>query len=402
MKYSEFKDLRLSRLGFGTMRLPLLEGGAIDQLQVNDMVRYALDNGVNYFDTAYPYHNGLSEIALGKALSLLAEENPQKYSRDRYFVADKFPGHQAASEYNPRKVFESQLRKCATPYFDFYLFHNVCENCWDVYSSHAQEFISYFMEQKEKGLIRHLGMSTHADLPMLEKILDSEYGKCIEFCQIQLNYLDWKLQKAEQKVRMLNERGIPVWVMEPLRGGLLAKEFTCNGRTVEPRAMVEKAFSWLMEVPGVTMILSGMSSFAQMKDNVSIFSTGDGLSNESRELLAARAGSLMSRVPCTACRYCCDTCPVGLDIPLLIQAYNDMKTQFSFTPQMRIESLPKDKQPYECLNCHTCNRHCPQKINVAEVIQDLCGMLKEHPTWSSICEQREKASIELEAKLNRM
>ncbi len=377
-------------LGFGTMRLPLLEGGVIDQSQVNDMVRCALDSGVNYFDTAYPYHNGLSELALGKALNLLASEDSTKYSRDKYYVADKFPGHQAASEYNPKKIFESQLRKCGTQYFDFYLFHNVCENCWDVYSSHAQEFISYFMEQKEKGLVRHLGMSTHADLDMLEKILDSEYGKCIEFCQIQLNYLDWKLQKAEQKIKMLNERGIPVWVMEPLRGGLLASS---------PQ-MTADAFRWLMEVPGVTVILSGMSSIAQMKDNISTFSSDKNLSEENRKALEAKAESLMSRVPCTGCRYCCDTCPVGLDIPLLIQAYNDLKTQFSFTPQMRIESLPKNKQPYECLNCNTCNRHCPQKIQVAQTIKDLCRILDEHPSWSSICEQREKASKELEAKLN--
>ncbi len=397
MQYSIFKSNRVSRLGFGTMRLPLLANGEIDQNQVEQMVKYALDNGVNYFDTAYPYHNGLSEISLGKALESLKVQNPEKYSRENYFVADKFPAHQAASEYNPEKIFQSQLRKCSVEYFDFYLFHNICESCWDVYSSHADEFISYFVKQRESGRIRHLGMSTHADIPMLEKILDSEYGKCIEFCQIQLNYLDWNLQKAKEKVRILTERGIPVWVMEPLRGGLLAKPFG----DASSSEMTADAFRWLKEIPQVKVVLSGMSAFEQMKENVATFGSSYRLSEAGKERLERRAESLMNLVPCTGCRYCYDMCPIPLDIPLMIQAYNDIRMQFSFTPQMRIESLPADRHPSQCLNCHTCERQCPQKIKIPEILSDLCRILDEHPKWSDICAQREEISKNLEKSLGR-
>ena len=210
MIYTGFQDKKLSMLGFGTMRLPTLEGGAIDEAQVAEMVKYALDNGVNYFDTAYPYHGGMSEIVIGKVLS--------EYPRDSYYLATKYPGHQISSSYDLAAVFEEQLKKCGVEYFDFYLLHNVYENSIQTYLDPRWDIIGYFREQKRLGRIRHLGFSCHGRVENLREFLDAA-GDDMEFCQIQLNWLDWTLQDAKAKVELLNERNIPVWVMEPVRGG---------------------------------------------------------------------------------------------------------------------------------------------------------------------------------------
>lgn len=215
MIYSDFQDKTLSLLGFGTMRLPLNSDGTIDEVQVREMTRYCLEHGVNYFDTAYPYHNGDSERVIGRILS--------EYPRDSYYLATKYPGHQILSTgYNPAEIFEEQLAKCGVDYFDFYLLHNVYEKSMETYLDPQWGIIDYFKEQKRLGRIRHLGFSTHAQTKCLKEFLDI-CGDAMEFCQIQLNYLDWTLQDAKAKYELLTEQGIPVWVMEPVRGGRLAK-----------------------------------------------------------------------------------------------------------------------------------------------------------------------------------
>ena len=217
MIYSDFHGKKLSLLGFGTMRLPLIPGGTaadIDQEQVDKMVAYAIGHGVNYFDTAYPYHGSMSEIAIGKALSA--------YPRDSFFLADKFPGHQIASSYDPAGVFEDQLRKCGVDYFDFYLMHNVNEHSIRTYKDEKWHIVEYFIEQKRLGRIKHLGFSCHGSVENIREFLDA-FGEHMEFCQIQLNYLDWSLQDAKGKYALLTQRGIPVWVMEPVRGGKLVR-----------------------------------------------------------------------------------------------------------------------------------------------------------------------------------
>ena len=170
--------------------------------------------GVNYFDTAYPYHGGVSEIVMGESLS--------RYPRESYYLATKYPGHQLSSTYDPEAVFEEQLKKCGVEYFDFYLLHNVYENSIQVYTDAKWGILEYFAEQKRRGRIRHLGFSSHGSIQILEEFLEYA-GEHMEFCQIQLNYLDWTLQKAKEKYEMLTDRGIGVWVMEPIRGGRLAR-----------------------------------------------------------------------------------------------------------------------------------------------------------------------------------
>ena len=213
MQYNEACGERLSRLGFGCMRLPLTADKAIDEAELQRMVDYAIAQDVNYFDTAWPYHSGLSEIAIGKAL--------RRHPRDRWLLANKYPGHQIAASYNPAEIFEEQLKKCGVDCFDFYLLHNVYENSFGVYTDPKWGILDYFREQTRLGRIRHLGFSSHARPDTLEKFLDYA-GDSMEFCQIQLNYLDWTLQDARAKYDLLTARNIPVWVMEPLRGGRLA------------------------------------------------------------------------------------------------------------------------------------------------------------------------------------
>lgn len=372
MLYKEFKECKLSRLGFGAMRLPVKDG-KIDQQQVEDMTDYAMSHGVNYFDTAYPYHEGLSETSIGKALS--------KYPRESWYLADKFPGHQIARSYYPAEIFEDQLRKCQVEYFDFYLMHNVYENSIDIYLDEKWGIKDYFIEQKRNGRIRHLGFSSHADLPALKAFLDTDFGKEMEFCQIQLNYMDWSLQNAKEKCELLKQRGLKIWVMEPVRGGKLLD--------IAPASM---AFRWLATVPDVTMILSGMSNMAQMEDNINTFQELKPLSAEEVEHLYRECERLRDAIPCTACRYCTKDCAMGLDIPTLIHSYNDMKVQNSFTPLMRIEGLPQEKRPSACIACGKCAKVCPQHIDIPQVMKDFSEKISSVPSWADICRKREIAA----------
>ena len=228
MLYKNFQDLRLSALGFGAMRLPTQADGSIDVARTEEMVRYAMDHGVNYFDTAYPYHGGMSEVVLGQIL--------KQYPRDSFYLADKYPGHQIASSYDPAAIFEDQLKKCGVEYFDFYLLHDVYEKSIETYLDPKWGIIDYFLEQKRLGRIRHLGFSAHGGPDNLRAFLDAA-GEHMEFCQIQLNYMDWTLQDAKAKCALLAERNIPVWVMEPVRGGKLAslsEENTAKLKALRP------------------------------------------------------------------------------------------------------------------------------------------------------------------------
>ncbi|MBQ3291799.1 MAG: aldo/keto reductase [Mogibacterium sp.] len=390
MKYNSACGKKVSALAFGTMRLPLLEDGSIDQEQVQKMTDYAIANGINYFDTAYPYHNGLSELSIGKALA--------KYPRESYFLADKFPGHQHMKKYDCEGIFNEQLEKCGTDYFDFYLYHNVCENSFDTYTNEAYGIKEYFIEQKKQGKIRHLGLSTHAKAENLEKMLDY-FGDCIEFVQIQLNYMDWDLQEAKKKVQILGERGLPIIVMEPVRGGKLAdlgEERNAVLKAMRPDETIASwAFRWLQEIPEVAIVLSGMSNFDQMKDNVATFSGGTPLSKEEQAKLIEIADSMKVGAPCTACRYCCEGCPMELDIPMLIASYNDMKFQTGFTVPMQMDALPQDKRPESCIGCGACAAVCPQQIDIPAVMKEFSEMLENGPHWAELCRQREEAAEKL-------
>ena len=387
MIYHDFRDLKLSALGFGMMRLPLKEDNLIDEAQVFEMVDYALAHGMNYFDTAYPYHSSQSEIVAGKALS--------RYPRESYCLATKYPGHQIADSYDPAGLFHEQLQKCRVDYFDFYLFHNVCEMSIPIYEDPRWKIMDYFIEQKKEGKIRHLGMSSHALPENLEKFLD-RWGEHIEFCQIQLNYLDWTLQDAKRKYELLTERNIPVWVMEPLHGGRLCNltdENAARLRALRPEESIPGwAFRWLQGLPNVTMVLSGMSNLQQMKENIATFEASRPLTKAENEVLAEIADEMKNALPCTGCRYCCDGCPMGLNIPLLINAYNDARFQAAFTVPMMLDSLPDDKLPSACIGCGQCAQVCPQKIDIPKAMREFTELIPKLPNWTKVCEERAAAA----------
>lgn len=387
MIYNDFQDKKLSMLGFGTMRLPTLEGGAIDEAQVTEMVKYALENGVNYFDTAYPYHGGMSEIVVGKTL--------KAYPRDTYSLATKYPGHQISSSYNPAAIFEEQLKKCGVEYFDFYLLHNVYENSIQTYLDPRWNIIGYFKEQKRLGRIKHLGFSCHGRLECLREFLDAA-GDDMEFCQIQLNWLDWTLQDAKAKVELLNERGIPIWVMEPVRGGRLCKLDEKDEAALRELCPDESIPAWgfrfLQGISGVTMVLSGMSNMRQMQENIATFSESEPLDERETGALMAIADDMKNSVPCTGCRYCTDHCPMGLDIPLMMATCSELRFSPVINVAMRLEGLPADKQPSACIGCGACAQMCPQKIDIPRVMVELNEKLSKIPKWVDICKQREESA----------
>ena len=388
MIYSEFQSEQLSLLGFGAMRLPCLADGSIDENQVAEMTRLAMEAGVNYFDTAYPYHGGQSERVMGRVLS--------KYPRERYNLATKYPGHQILSDgYNPAAIFQEQLEKCGVDYFDFYLLHNVNEKSMEVYMDPQWGIVDYFKEQKRLGRIRHLGFSSHAQVEGLEKFLDY-CGQDMEFCQIQLNYMDWMLQKAREKYELLTARGIPVWVMEPVRGGMLAslgEEDSARLKAIRPEATdASWGFRFLQGLPNVKMVLSGMSNLDQMRDNLATFARRDTLNPEETELLLSIARGMMDSIPCTACRYCCEGCPKGLDIPALLAVYNELRVTPTVNAAMRVEFLPEEKKPTACIACGKCARSCPQNIDIPRALKELAEKLTTIPSWAETCRRREAAA----------
>ena len=374
MIYRDFQELQLSMLGMGAMRLPVIDGddAKIDEDAAKEMVACAMKQGINYYDTAWGYHGGNSELVMGKALSV--------YPRESFYLATKFPGYDLSNMPKVKEIFEKQLEKCQVEYFDFYLFHNVCEMNIDAYLDEQYGIFEYLMEQKKNGRIKHLGFSAHGSYDVMKRFLDA-YGDSMEFCQIQLNYLDWSFQDAKAKVELLNSYHIPIWVMEPLRGGRLAHLPEADAQKLQALRPEEKvpawAFRFLQTIPGVTVILSGMSDGLQLQENIQTFETDKPLEQaEMDTLLSIADGMLSGSLPCTACRYCTSHCPKGLDIPSLIELYNEHSfTGGGFLAPMALMAVPKEKQPSACVGCRSCEAVCPQQIKISEAMADFCVKL---------------------------
>ena len=373
MIYKDFQDLKLSALGMGCMRLPRNSGddGDVNVAETQRMVDYAMAHGVNYYDTAWGYHNGNSETVIGQAL--------RKYPRESYYLATKFPGYDLANMPKVREIFPKQLEKCGVDYFDFYLFHNVCEMNIDAYLDPRYGILDYLLEQKNQGRIRHLGFSAHGSYEVMRRFLDA-YGSHMEFCQIQLNYVDWNFQDAKDKVELLRRHNLPVWVMEPLRGGRLASLSQADAaalKALRPEEPVPAwAFRFLQTIPGVTVVLSGMSDFEQMKSNIQTFETTEPLKETEWDALLKIADHMTSGVPCTACHYCTSHCPKGLDIPSLLKLYNEHTfTGGGFLAPMALQALPEDKRPSACIGCRSCEAVCPQQIKISEAMADFAQKL---------------------------
>ena len=370
MIYRNFQEIKLSGLGMGAMRLPVIDGddSRIDETKTQAMVDYAMEQGVNYYDTAWGYHDGHSETVMGKALS--------RYPRESYYLATKFPGYDLSNMDKVEEIFEKQLEKCGVEYFDFYLFHNVCEMNIDAYLDEKYGIYEYLMKQKAAGRIRHLGFSAHGNLDVMKRFLDA-YGKDMEFCQIQLNFLDWTFQGAKEKVELLKEWNIPVWVMEPLRGGKLAKLAAEDEKALKALRPEENipawAFRFLQSVPSVTMVLSGMSNLQQMQDNIHTFAEDKPLTEKEMDTLLQIADGMVKKIvlPCTACHYCTSHCPQSLPIPELLALYNEhCFTEGGFIAPMALSAYPQEKLPSACIGCRSCEAVCPQQIKISEAMAD--------------------------------
>ena len=373
MIYNDFQGIKLSSLGMGTMRLPVVDGknSVIDEAATAEMVEYAMKNGVNYYDTAWGYHSGNSEIVMGKVL--------KNYPRDSFYLASKFPGYDLSNMDKVEEIFEKQLEKCQVEYFDFYLVHNVCELNIDHYLDPKYRIYEYLTEQKRNGRIRHLGFSAHGDCDVIDRFLEI-YGKDMEFGQLQLNWVDWDFQNSKKKVEILEKHNIPVWVMEPLRGGSLAsldEKYEKQLKAMRPDESVPSwAFRFLQSVPSVKVTLSGMSNFDQLKKNIETYQTEKPLSEDEFNTLLDIAKDMTAKttVPCTACRYCVDHCPQQLDIPKLLSLYNEHSyTGGGFIAPMVMSTLPNDKKPSACLGCGSCESVCPQQIKISEALADFAS-----------------------------
>ena len=366
---------KLSLLGMGNMRLPTVSpNGPIDEERAQAMIDYVYAQGVNYYDTAYMYHGGESERFVGKAL--------KKYPRDSYYLASKMPEYPLREGKTPQDIFEEQLNKCQVEYFDFYLLHNLNENSVEVFTDEKLGVIPYLLEQKKQGRIKHFGLSSHAKPETLKKFLD-EHPE-IEFAQIQLNYLDWEMQDAKSQYEIIASHGLPVWVMEPCRGGRLASLSPAADKILKDadadRSIASWAFRWVKSLPAVGMILSGMTLPDQAEDNVKTFSEEGVLTEAEQAVLKTALDTFRSEVnvPCTVCHYC-DGCPMGLDIPALLAIYNKFALNKGPFIMMDLNKVPEGKRPENCIACGACLKKCPQNIDIPGAFAKFTEELSKFP-----------------------
>jgi len=366
MHYSKVKGASLSLLGMGAMRLPQIGEGwgrPVDYGPAEELVDYCIAHGVNYFDTAYVYHGGDSEKFLGKALS--------KYPRDSYFVADKY---NILAQPDYRLQFEEQLERLQVDYIDFYMPHGISDNFISGYLGNG--CVEYFQEEKKRGRIKRLGFSFHGKPDVLRRAL----SYCDwDFTMIQLNYYDWFHSNTSELYSILKENNVPIMAMESVHGGMLAS-LTDEGnailREAEPdRSIASWAIRFLMGLPDVSLILSGMSNLDQVRDNIATVKERKVLSGGEKELLL-RASTLLFKTiaaSCTFCRYC--KCPQGLDIPNILNVYNDYKAGGEWRLK-RLLALPEEHRPPACTNCGLCVDQCPQNLEMPKYMDEIAKAMK--------------------------
>jgi predicted aldo/keto reductase-like oxidoreductase len=371
-RYFEGIGKEISLLGFGLMRLPLRtnESKDINYETAEAMVDRALEAGVNYFDTAWIYHEGQSEVFAGAALN--------RHPREKFNLATKLWVRTLESTNEAESEFAKQLEKCRVDYFDFYLLHNLSEDAWDI----ALKFRLYELlhREKERGRIRRLGFSLHGSPEHLERVA-KEYAW--DFAQIQINYLDWDAINAKRHYQILEELRIPIVVMEPVRGGALANlppQAEKILKAADPKASPSSwAIRYAASLPGVMTVLSGMSSLEQVEDNVKTLIGFHPLNESEKQILAQTATAYRGSgfVPCTGCRYCVP-CPSGVDIPGVFASYNRYRTSLIESPpmasaifQMTYSSLSPSEQAHNCIACGQCQTRCPQGIDIPRNIKEI-------------------------------
>ena len=390
MVYKQFKDKMLSSLGFGAMRFPATApgyGAPIEYKEATQMLEYAFENGINYYDTSYFYHDGDSERFLGKTMA--------RFPRDKWHIASKIPGNLMKYENgqlevsgkkfaSPLEVFEFQMDRCSVDYFDFYLLHNVSESTYGIYTNEELGIVDTLVELKAKGLVKHLGLSSHGRHDTIDaflRYLKSRGSSDFEFCMIQLNYMDWVLQEANKKHITITKHGLGVFVMEPLRGGSLSKlspqatDLLVAARPLDSPS--RWAFRYLQGIPNIPVILSGMSNMDQLKENIETFSKHEPLCDSEMDILNKVRETLTDMLPCTDCKYCMEECPVGLNIPLLLTMYDEARFEIGWYLQAAIRALKDSEKPEACTSCGKCAPLCPQNIDIPHMLKEFSGLLQK-------------------------
>ena len=367
MKFKDYKNIQLSRLGMGNMRVPRVNNepkGEIDYPAAKAMIDSAMANGINYYDTAYVYHEHTSEAFLGKAL--------KDYPRDSYYVATKF---YIRSNPDFKAVFEEQLNNLQTDYIDFYLIHCLVDDSYDEYVNSG--CIEYFLEMQKEGKIKHLGFSSHASPEVLKKFAMHHDW---DFVQIQLNYFDWKYGTAKEEYEILEALNIPVMVMEPIRGGrlsTLSEDATAILNAAHPEWTPSSwALRWVMSLPQVCVVLSGMTFPQHMEDNLKTANDFEPLTETEEATLmeALEAYHRYLSVPCTGCRYCCDDCPMQINIPEVLGIYNKFKVNGKGELKA-LKDIDTVNGPEACIGCGMCTHHCPQSIDIPTIMAEIAGLL---------------------------
>ncbi len=385
MYYNKLAGVNVSALGMGNIRLPTTEErGPIDREKAREIIEYAYEHGINFFDTAFRYHNGESESFVGEVLS--------QYPRESFMLVSKFPGHMMnfsdhklgfqgyLSNFHCDKlsdVFEEQLKKCRVDYFDFYLLHNVCESSFDFYMNDELDVVGYLEEQKKLGKIKHLAFSAHGRADTIDKFL-TKYPGVFEYCQLQLNYLDWTLQDAKAKYEVCEKHGIPVVVMEPVRGGRLInlpENAEKALKAAEPEwTNAQWCFKFVQSLPNVAVCLSGMSTLEQLKENLATFETRASFEEKHYDAVKSVVDVMLNLVPCTGCSYCTEGCPMEINIPKLISFYNESKNGGAMLNFNMNRNNPGE-DPAACIACGACMSVCPQGIKIPEILSEFAEML---------------------------
>lgn len=368
MQYRTFDKTgqKVSLLGMGTMRLPVTEDGQVDREAAISMIRHSIDEGINYVDTAYMYHDGESEKIVGQAL--------KDGYREKVLLADKMPVWLAKDEEAMRSIFDEQFARLEVDVIDMYLVHNVTVPVW----KRAQKFhlMDFLEEKRAEGKIRHIGFSFHDQLSLFKEVIDSYPW---DFCQIQLNYMDKEFQAGEEGLHYAAEKGTPVIIMEPLKGGKLTDTLPPSVKALWKQAEIQRtpaewALRWVANHSEILTILSGMSAPEQLEENLRILSQAKPNSLTEKELsIIDQVSSEYNRLiqySCTSCKYCMP-CPKKIDIPTAIRFYNEWFL-YEGNPKIKADYpnwLVKDRQPGDCIACKACEDHCPQHLPISEIMK---------------------------------
>ena len=365
-----YRDIEVPLLALGCMRLPM-RNDEIDQQELDRMVDYCMEHGANYFDTAYMYVDSKSEFAIGKSL--------KRYKREDFILADKSPIYKMKTREDVRKIFEEQLKKCQVEYFDFYMCHNINKNSVDTYRNVAM--YDELVKLKKEGRIKYLGFSFHGTPDILREVVKEHKW---DFAQLQINYLDWDVVKAKEQYDIVQAEGIPVIVMEPLRGGGLVnlsdKALAKLKEHYPDTTPASFGLRWAASRKNVVTVLSGMSNLQQVKENIQTFIDYKEMTEDEIKVADEISKIIQSQgeINCTACKYCMEVCPRGINIPAAFALYNQYKvskSKMSFT--MYYDTLSEAEQPDACIKCGLCSKNCPQNLDIPALLTKIADEYKK-------------------------